>query len=406
MWRDLFPDGITVLSLFDGMSCGQLALQKLGVPIKAYYAAEIDKYAMKVTQHNFPNTIQLGDVCGILPEKLPKIDLLIGGSPCQGFSFSGKMLAFDDPRSRLFFEFVRLKEALKPTYFLLENVPMKKAHRAIITQYMGISPLTLNSNWFSGQNRERLYWTNIGAKPSGLFGDMQCAIPQPKDKGILLRDILQPASEVAAKYYLSDKMISWLTAHSTKRNVKIKYKNENSEKSSCLGASALSKINCEADFIVNVPLFGCIRFGRTPEAKQLRAESLAKTGKDFTPFAEKEIVRVDVRKMNTLTTAGNKDNLLMQINPCTESGGKQPFQQNRVYHEDGIAPACVAGLTGGGSKIFTHGEIRRLTPIECERLQTVPDNFTACVSDTQRYKMLGNGWTVEVIAYIFSFMGK
>ena len=199
-------EGITVLSLFDGMSCGQLALQKLGIKVKQYYAAEIDKHAIQVTQHNFPNTIQLGDVTKVFAKDLPKIDLLIGGSPCQGFSFAGKQLAFDDPRSKLFFEFVRLKNECNPTYFMLENVKMKKEFEIIISKYMGVAPIEINSALLSAQNRVRLYWTNIANEPYGSFGDMQCTIPQPKDKGILLRDILE--SDVMDKYYLSDKAIA------------------------------------------------------------------------------------------------------------------------------------------------------------------------------------------------------
>jgi len=140
---------------------------------------------------------------------LPKIDLLIGGSPCQGFSFAGKQLAFDDPRSKLFFEFVRLKNECNPTYFMLENVKMKKEFELIISKYMGVAPIEINSALLSAQNRVRLYWTNIANEPFGLFGDMQCTIPQPKDKGILLRDVLE--TEVLQKYYLSDKALATVT---------------------------------------------------------------------------------------------------------------------------------------------------------------------------------------------------
>jgi DNA-cytosine methyltransferase len=150
-----------VLSCFDGMSCGQIALNKLGIKYDNYYASEIDKNAIKVTQHNYPNTIQLGDVTKINGSDLPKIDLLIGGSPCQGFSFAGKQLNFDDPRSKLFFEFVRLKNELQPKYFLLENVKMKKEHEDVISEQLGVKPFEINSNLFSIQNRRRLYWTNI-----------------------------------------------------------------------------------------------------------------------------------------------------------------------------------------------------------------------------------------------------
>ena len=238
-------EGITVLSLFDGMSCGQLALQKLGIKVKQYYAAEIDKHAIQVTQHNFPNTIQLGDVTKVFAKDLPKIDLLIGGSPCQGFSFAGKQLAFDDPRSKLFFEFVRLKNECNPTYFMLENVKMKKEFEIIISKYMGVAPIEINSALLSAQNRARLYWTNIAAEPYGLFGDMQCMIPQPKDKGILLRDILE--SDVPEKYYLSDKMLKWLSKHSEKRGTEFKQLDGN-QKASCLTTTE-AKQNLSNDYI-------------------------------------------------------------------------------------------------------------------------------------------------------------
>jgi DNA-cytosine methyltransferase len=152
---------MNVLSLFDGMSCGQIALDKLGLKVDNYFASEIDKYAIQVTQNNFPETKQLGCVTKIKADYLPKIDLLIGGSPCQGFSSSGKGLNFNDPRSKLFFEFVRLLKEIKPKYYLLENVRMKKEYENIITEYLGVKPININSKHFTGQNRSRLYWTNI-----------------------------------------------------------------------------------------------------------------------------------------------------------------------------------------------------------------------------------------------------
>lgn len=167
-----------VLSLFDGMSCGQIALNRLGVKYSAYYASEIDKNAIKVTMSNYPNTIQLGDITKVNGYDLPKIDLLIGGSPCQGFSFAGKGLNFDDPRSKLFFEYVRLLKETNPKYFLLENVKMKKEHQDVISYYLVVKPILINSSLVSAQNRERLYWTNI---PN---------VSQPKDNGIILKDIV------------------------------------------------------------------------------------------------------------------------------------------------------------------------------------------------------------------------
>tara|TARA_B000000609_G_scaffold54891_1_gene40486 strand:+ start:3400 stop:5124 length:1725 start_codon:yes stop_codon:yes gene_type:complete len=185
--------GLKVLSLFDGMSCGQLALQKLGIEVDTYYASEIDKFAIQVTQANFPNTIQVGDVCELKVKDFKDVNLILAGSPCQGFSFAGKQLAFDDPRSALFFEFVRLLKGIKPKYFLLENVKMKQQFQDVITEQVSacypnhpgdlfgsqIKPILINSALLSAQNRQRLYWTNI---PN---------VEQPVDKGIVLKDILE-----------------------------------------------------------------------------------------------------------------------------------------------------------------------------------------------------------------------
>lgn len=169
---------MNVLSLFDGISCGQVALERAGIEVNNYFASEIDKHAIKVTQSNHPNTIQIGDVTKVKGADLPKIDLLIGGSPCQGFSLSGKQLNFDDPRSKLFFEFVRLLEETNPKYWLLENVVMKQEYQDVISQYLGVEPVKLNSALTSAQNRVRLYWANFD-------------ITEPSDQGIKLEDVLE-----------------------------------------------------------------------------------------------------------------------------------------------------------------------------------------------------------------------
>lgn len=168
---------MNTLSLFDGMSCGQIALERAGIKVDNYYASEIDKYAIKVTQANYPDTIQLGDIRNIKAVDLPKIDLLMGGSPCQGFSYSGKQLNFEDERSKLFFEFVRLLKECKPKYFLLENVKMKKEFQDIISKYLGVEPIEINGALVSAQNRKRLYWTNISN------------ISILEDKGIIFNNI-------------------------------------------------------------------------------------------------------------------------------------------------------------------------------------------------------------------------
>lgn len=388
-------EGITVLSLFDGMSCGQIALQKLGIKVKQYYAAEIDKHAIQVTQHNFPGTIQLGDVTKVFAKDLPKIDLLIGGSPCQGFSFAGKQLAFDDPRSKLFFEFVRLKNECKPTYFMLENVKMKKEFEVIISKYMGVAPIEINSALLSAQNRVRLYWTNIANEPYGLFGDMQCMIPQPKDKGILLRDILE--SDILDKYYLSEKAIATVIRKSD-IGINPKINPDKSGTVTCGNQSSKFSIDNSTTLIV-------ASRGRNPENPKSRETGL-NTEQHLEP-------RFD-GKTNCLTSV-QKDNLVMHIPEATKKGFievkpgdcfdfENPKSETRRGRKMEDKSNCLMAKETDFMQFTKDGKIRRLTPIECERLQTVPDGYTSIVSDTQRYRMLGNGWTVDVIAHIFSFM--
>lgn len=394
----MLSEGIVVLSLFDGMSCGQLALQKLGIKVKKYYACEIDKHAIAVTQHNFPTTIQLGDVTKVFAKDLPKIDLLIGGSPCQGFSFAGKQLAFDDSRSKLFFEFVRLKNECNPTYFMLENVKMKREFELVISQYLGVAPIEINSALLSAQNRVRLYWTNIANEPYGLFGDMQCTIPQPKDKGILLKDILE--QDVPAKYYLSDKALDYLQRDTlgnySDRLAFMNYSNK--PKSTCLTQNHSKGIPYN--------MVTCVASrGRNPENPKSREAGL-NTEQMLEP-------RFD-GKTNCLTSV-QKDNLVMHIAEATKKGFievkpgecfdfENPNSETRRGRKMEDKSNCLMAKETDFMQFTKDGKIRRLTPVECERLQTVPDGYTSAVSDTQRYRMLGNGWTVDVIAYIFSFM--
>lgn len=326
---------MNVLSLFDGMSCGQIALDQVGIKVDNYFAAEIDKWAMQVAKDNYPNMQHLGDVTELKGTDLPKIDLLIGGSPCQGFSFAGKQLNFNDPRSALFFEFVRLLKETKPKYFMLENVRMKQEFQDIISEHLGVKPIMINSSLLSAQNRVRFYWTNIPG------------ITQPEDKRLIVRDILQ--NEVEDKFYLSDKAIDYM---GRLRNGKQRWEYHTSPlngKASCLTANMYK----------GVP-YGVIR-------------------------------------LNGLYQVGN-----------LEMKGNESIR--RVYAIDGKCPTLTT--MGGGHREPKIAEIngneeprpRKLTPLECERLQTVPDNYTDGVSNTQRYKMLGNGWTVDVIAHILKGM--
>jgi len=304
---------MNVLSLFDGMSGGQIALDKLGIKVDKYFASEIDKYAIEVTQHNYPNTIQVGGVEFVTKEMINhKIDLLYGGSPCQSFSRAGDGSGFDG-KSKLFWEFVRVLKETKPTYFLLENVVMKKEWEQIITDTLGVEPIKINSSLVSAQNRNRLYWTNI---PN---------IEQPKDKEISLQDIL--FSDVDEKYYLTDKGTSYIT------------KNERLKK----------------------------KFTALNGGKALTLMSQYNQSKNGTFLCVDGNGRIDTEKTGTLTQRYYKG---------VENYGSNPF-------------------------LLTEHKFRKLTPVECERLQTIPDNYTDCVSDTQRYKMIGNGWTIDVIKHIF-----
>ena len=189
---------ITVLSLFDGISCGRVALERVGIPVEKYYASEIDKYAIKISQKNYSNTIQLGNIIKWEEWDIDwlSIDLILAGSPCQGFSFAGKQLNFNDPRSKLFFEFVEILDYVKKlnpnVYFLLENVKMKKEYLDVITQTLGVEPILINSALVSAQNRQRCYWTNIPG------------VTQPEDKGLLLKDIIDLNFKGEEKY-LRDK---------------------------------------------------------------------------------------------------------------------------------------------------------------------------------------------------------
>jgi DNA (cytosine-5)-methyltransferase 3A len=453
------------------MSCGQQALERCGIEVENYYASEIDKYAIQVTMANYPNTIQLGSVVGVDGYKLPKIDLLIGGSPCQSFSFAGKrkgmatkceteILTLEhylelkaegyefEGQSYLFWEYMRLLNECKPKYFLLENVEMGEKWEKVLSKAIGVNGIHINSALVSAQNRKRIYWTNIGMQPGGLFGDLESIIQQPKDKGILLKDILE--SQVDEKYFLSAKMFDWLTRHSEKRGNEFK-KTKGDRKSSCLSVSAQVAVNLSADFIIHNTMPRSSTSGKGGTGPLTRndgktycldtdntnaVEIVAMRGRGEKGNIEQQLETNGTNKSNSLTTV-QKDNLVRQLNPSLESGGNQPYQQNRVYDVNGINPSLttlwnganlinIAATQLGNSenrgncinesgKSFTlrksepngvilNSRIRRLTPIECERLQTVKDNYTNHVSDSQRYKMLGNGWTIEVIAHIFNYI--
>lgn len=262
------------------MSCGQIALNRAEIPYKSYFASEIDKYAIKVTQKNFPNTIQLGSVNDYQHWDLPKIDLLLAGSPCQGFSKAGRGLNYNDPRSALIFKFLEIKAILKPTYWLLENVNMKKEWAQTLTELVGVEPVLINSSLVSAQNRQRLYWANFPTT-------------QPEDRNIYLKDIIEDGEVDRDKSY-------------------------------------------------------------TIDANYFKGGSEKYLQRTYYGKAKRQVVKYQSAKR-----------LMVRLEPKADD-----------FH------------------------YRKLSVLECERLQTVPEGYTEGVSNTQRYKMLGNGWTVDVIAHI------
>jgi DNA (cytosine-5)-methyltransferase 3A len=290
---------MNVLSLFDGISCGQIALNRAGIEYNKYFASEIDKHAITVTQHHYPNTIQLGSIVGLDTKTLPKIDLVIGGSPCQSFSRSGDNSGFDG-KSGLFWEYIRVLNEVKPKYFLLENVVMKKEWEKIITDTIGFEPTMIDSKFFSAQKRQRLYWTNIPFDKN------------IEDRNINILDILKPIGDEC-------------TINNNPVVLEINegiFKIKNGTKIGYLFAKNGDCVNLEF-----------------PKSKNRRG-------------------RVSNGKTNTLNTA------------------------------------CNYG-------VIVNNIMRELNILEYERLQTLPDNYTSLVSLNQRKKMIGNGWTVDVISHIF-----
>jgi len=543
-----------VLSLFDGMSCGRIALDQLGVPVEKYYASEIDKYAIQVSQANYPEIVQVGDICNLDAKDYQDVDLMIAGSPCQGFSFAGKQLAFDDPRSALFFEFIRLLKEIKPKYFLLENVRMKKEFLQVISQQVsecypeiafGIEPIFINSSLLSAQSRQRFYWTNIPG------------IQEPEDQGIVLRDILEdnPENEfyyskksrdymergnekwqqagkrradryeqsadkeksftitanwhkgVPYNYFKESKPIKvgmnveevkvrkhevnisglqhllrqmkkesgktnkqiaketnmpvtkaehWFRTDSSfaipgdniwlklkevlgiktnifdKEVMEFEYRDgvyetkqrvysENGKSPTITASNTEQYIETKPkqigiatdinghDILKRVyspdgksPTVNTCQGGnrepkvavqsyrevRTDEAKEMRKMVRLKTGKDHTPFRSKKLEPRKDGKVGTVTPSLNKDHeisIIREKSKTVRSGGRGSYDRHEWDSVDEL-------------------HWRKLTPKECERLQTVPDDYTNHVSNTQRYKMLGNGWTVAVIKHIFQNM--
>lgn len=386
-----------VLSLFDGMSCGQIALKQLGIIPEKYYASDIDKHAIKQTQLNFPDTIQLGNVTKWKEWDIDwrSIDLILAGSPCQGFSFSGKQLAFDDPRSKLFFVFIDILNhirSLNPdVLFLLENVNMKKAHIRVISEYCGVFPVNINSNLVSAQNRDRWYWTNIKTKQVGFFGEVYVDIPQPEDKGIFLRDILE--SEVDEKYYVSQAVLDRMNNPHKNFSPKV-----DPEKTGCLSTgnnSAKMSFDSGTTFI-SVD-------GKAPTQRNATGRSLdRKHNYQFIKLNIEGKVIPNQNKSSCFTAGAHSGGYHSDMDLiCVAMRSREDGLQHLEPQTTGKTN-CLTSVQKD-NLLNQENAIRRLSPIECSRLQTVPSWYRWKCSDTQIYKMLGNGWTVDVIVHILSF---
>ena len=329
---------MNILALFDGISCGRVALERAGIKIDKYYASEIDKNAIQIAKKNYPDTIQIGDITNLTQQKLKElgnIDLLMGGSPCQNLSIAGDGTGLMGEKSKLFWEYVRVLKMVRPKHFLFENVAsMKKSDKETITAILGVEAICINSSLLSAQNRKRLYWTNIKE------------IIQPEDKGIILNEILE--SEVDEKYYISTERTIQICDIEAKRG-KIAYIGTDSQG---------NRIYTIHDKSVTISALGG-GWG-------------AKTGLYWIPCITPD--RVNKRQ-----------------------NGQRFKPSNAKFY------TLTAQDKHG---VLIHGQIRKLTPLECERLQTLPDNYTKIdkITDGNRIKAIGNGWTVDVIAHILSFL--
>lgn len=370
-----------VLSLFDGISCAREALKRIGAKVDKYYASEIDKYAIEISKKNWTDIIHIGDVkdvggksyevkfCKNDPYKVVSIDketidLLIGGSPCQDLSIAkAKRKGLDGERSSLFYEYVRILNDVKPKYFILENVAsMSKESRDKITEIMGVEPVMINASLVSAQNRKRLFWVGERVDEINSKGEKfntsqykQVTIPQPQDKGILLKDILE--NDVDEKYIIK------------------------AERKNTLISNRPQDINKPK---ANTLLVG----GTNPtlKIKNLRQgndKAVSMSATMYKGYGNDGVTTIRIGSLN--------------------SGG----QGDRIYSQDGKSTTLSANGGGRGAKTGLYDVkdfIRKLTPIECERLQGLPDNYTDGISNTQRYKCLGNAFNVDVVAHILTHL--
>lgn len=349
-----------VLSLFDGMSCGQIALERAGIKVDRYFASEIDKNAIKITQKNYPETVQIGDVKDIIMDEYTDIDLLIGGSPCQSFSNAGSRTGFDG-KSGLFWQFVRILKEVKPKYFMLENVRMKQEWKDIITEALGVEPIEIDSALVSAQQRKRLYWTNIPIKNMEI-----------KDKKIYLSDIL--GIKVDSN---EDRIIM------TKSDFDVKVRKYYIDKLELCEyiREYKNKTIMEIAGYCNIPL--------TKAEHWFRRDSSFAIPDEDSWFKLKELLGISSDKYDKEITE-------FEIKRNNFDMAK------RIYDIRGKHPTLTTLSGGHQRKTIKNGDdLFYLTPEHSEELQTLPKGYTEGLSDNQRFKVIGNGWTVDIISHIF-----
>lgn len=358
-----------ILSLFDGISCARVALDRAGIPVEAYYASEIDKYAMQISAKNWPDIVHLGSVTEVHSHgdgvcihghevivQSGEIDLLIGGSPCQDLSIAKKeRKGLDGARSGLFWEYVRILNEVKPRYFVLENVAsMPKEAKALISETLGVQPIMIDAALVSAQRRKRLFW--VGKRIGDKYE--QVVILLPEDRGIFLKDILQPESEVDEKYYIKDATLQTI----------------------------LEKMR------QGKPLAQAFRIhqtdGKGVTLSAMGGGSGAKTGLYFVPDEKGNVVMI-VPEATKAGYAIAQDGDAVDLSFPTSK-----TRRGRVGDK------AKNLMTSSTICVYVRGRVRKLTPIECERLQSVPDRYTEGQSDAQRYKACGNAFNAEVVAHI------
>lgn len=451
-----------VLSLFDGISCGRLALERAGIPVEKYYASEIDKYAIAVAQKNYPDTIQIGDINTVHFTDFMDVDLIIGGSPCQDLSIAKQNReGLRGARSGLFWRYVDALATIRPKWFLLENVAsMRNEDRDAITAtlkkiYPEAECIMINSALVSAQQRKRYYWTNWH-------------VEQPQDKGILLKDILESGQVIRdgkshavissvgrtteREYFKKNQgeLVAVPCAMRTREDELGKFKRLETKDDS--KANSLTSVQTDSMVAVNIDNYfrkygtkgkimsdetektqcltasmGC-GGGNNPLVAERVAEVVGQiSSRDFELSFQKngnirpnkgDPKKTGIGEAPTIYSVKNKAGTIIASHPVYvhniaperigELAGRGTGQANRIYSVRGKSVCLNANGGGGGAKTGLYkvdlpdGDyiIRKLTPIECERLQTLPDGWTAGVSNTQRYKAIGNGWTVDVIVWI------